>query len=241
MRLPTAPPITARALAALGDWAVYVVIGGVAFVGSASHVYDLASAHGQPGKHAWEVTALTEVLFAYSGVDLRRRESWLKIIPGVVMACTCAFMIGANLASTTDRSRLGLLVAVWPAAIFLLTVLLAETPRARAARAAKRDERSPELDVPDFLLDERAEGADECEQEYEFWEGEGWRVRGEQKVSAVRAPTRDEVLADWEALPESERVSTKALAGQLGLSASHVRRLLAARRARARRAEGEQE
>ena len=128
----------ARALAERSfDPLVLTAVGGVAFVGSATHVYELASAHGQHGASAWEVTALTEVLFAYSGVDLRRRAGWWKAAPAIVMLAMCGFMVWANLASTLDRSTAGLLIAVWPAVVFVLNIALAETPRGERSQSAR--------------------------------------------------------------------------------------------------------
>lgn len=215
---------------------VLTAVGGVAFVGSATHVYELASAHGQKGASAWEVTALTEVLFAYSGVDLRRRQGWWKLAPVFVITSMIGFMVWANLTSTTDRSFAGELVAVWPAVVFVLAVALAETPSGRAKVSARversvvetaedlewRDEMSAQTDGPSI-------------------QGLEWRdvpaaiahlravsesTRG--RVGSVTEPTdRSAVIAAHLA---SAQPSTRALAERLGVSDSRARALIAQHR-----------
>ena len=228
----------ARALAERSfDPLVLTAVGGVAFVGSATHVYELASAHGQHGASAWEVTALTEVLFAYSGVDLRRRAGWWKAAPAIVMLAMCGFMVWANLASTLDRSTAGLLIAVWPAVVFVLNIALAETPRGERSQSARalsaRVSAEPSSTERSALIGELGE---EWLEPVELLRSARLRAvplveRPPGRVGSATARTEpDERSALIAEHLVSAHPSTRALAERLGVSDSRARALIAAHR-----------
>jgi hypothetical protein len=124
------------------DAAVLASVGGMAFGGSATHVYHLAREHGQAGFGAVSVTTLAEILFAYSGLEVRRREGWAKGVPVFWLILTAAFVVWANLRSTGDHSFTGYIVAIAPAVVFVGVATTAETRSWGAvAPASHRPER----------------------------------------------------------------------------------------------------
>lgn len=115
------------------DAVVLTLVGGMAFGGSASHVYHLAIQHGQENFGAWSVTALAEVLFAYSGLEVRRRDGWTKLVPVFWLIVTATFIVWANLESTHDHTLTGYVIAVAPAVVFAGVASTAETRNWRKA------------------------------------------------------------------------------------------------------------
>lgn len=110
----------------LFDATVLISVGGMAFGGSASHVYELAISNGQKGFGAYSVTAISEILFAYSGLEIRRRKD-RKAVPAIILVLAAMFIIWANLESTTKRTTTGFIISVAPALAFGAVAILAET------------------------------------------------------------------------------------------------------------------
>lgn len=127
---------------AIVDWGTLALLGGVAFVGSARHVLNLARDHGQDGAAAWLIAGSVEVLAAYCGWELRKRAGWGRMVPVVFLAGSVAFVIGANLASAED-SRWGRALAVTPAVVFLAVVTIAETRHWRRPKRRQKVAAAP--------------------------------------------------------------------------------------------------
>lgn len=121
------------------DATVLVSVGGMAFGGSASHVYELATTNGQHGFGAYSVTAISEILFAYSGLEIRRRKD-RKAVPAVILVLAAMFIIWANLESTKVRTSTGFIIAVAPALAFGAVAILAETRRWVSKRRPARSQ-----------------------------------------------------------------------------------------------------
>ena len=133
---------------------VLLGLGLLGFVGSADHVLALALAHGQHGPGAWTIVGSVEVLAAYSGWQVSRREGWRRAVALVVLALAAGFTIMANLASTGVHNPWGYTLAVTPAVVFLAAVVLAETaprparkPTSRSSAAATRATSGPATPV----------------------------------------------------------------------------------------------
>lgn len=124
------------------DATVLTSVGGMAFGGSASHVYNLALRNGQEGFGAISVTALAEILFAYSGLEVRRRSGFSKGVPIFWLLLTAAFIVWANLESTTVHTYTGYIIAVAPAVVFAGVATTAETRQWGSGKA------KPETIVP---------------------------------------------------------------------------------------------
>lgn len=126
---------------------VLVGLGAVGFVGSAGHVLEVAERNGQKGTGAWSVVGTVEVLAAFSGWLVTRREGWRRWVALAILAAATTFTIAANLEATdpAHRNFWGYAMAVTPAAVFIAAVVLAETsdrPRRAEAKAAKRTART---------------------------------------------------------------------------------------------------
>lgn len=158
MRRPSVPAwlTPGPALERTADGAVLLALGLVGIVGSTRHVLDLARTHGadgfpipdSPGLGSWLVSLVWETLAAYSGWEMRRRTGWARVVPGITLLASVAFVVLANLEAaglpvlTDDAWRY--IIAVSPAAVFLAVAALVET-RAwkRPGRAAKARAATP--------------------------------------------------------------------------------------------------
>jgi hypothetical protein len=138
------------------DVGTLLLLGGIAFAGSARHVLKLADEHGQRGLSGWLIAGSMEVLAAFAGWEMRRRKGWLRAVPGAVLVGAAGFIIAANLASA-EASGWGMALAVTPPAVFLAVVLIAETrhlhrprrkaPGAAAPSASKRGRGTPVVEA----------------------------------------------------------------------------------------------
>jgi hypothetical protein len=148
------------------DAVVLLILGGAGFIGSATHVLDLAEGHGQHGAGAWTIVGTVEVLAAYSGYQVARRTAWRRLVALAVLLGATGFTISANLAARGDHTVWGYALSVTPALVFLAAVVLAETgepvhvaqKRARrAARTAHDLDRGPDRAVAHHVAQDVAQ------------------------------------------------------------------------------------
>lgn len=127
---------------------VIMILGVAGFVGSAGHVLELAESHGQHGTGAWTIVGTVEVLAAYTGWQVSRREGWRRWVALAILTVATVFTIAANLAASTVHNCWGYILAVTPAFVFVAAVVLAETSTGRAKvvgqrRATRRAAKAP--------------------------------------------------------------------------------------------------
>ena len=129
---------------------VLTVLGSVTFAGSAAHILTLGA---RPDVHVhgwkvWTVAGSLEALAAYSAWEVRRRTGWTRIIPGLVLIMSGAFVILANLAAARTDSWSGRLpwdqaFAVAPPVSFMSVFAIAETRQWTNPSRARRKTPKP--------------------------------------------------------------------------------------------------
>lgn len=111
-------------------WACVGFLAVDTFSSSFSHVHDLAAEHHQAGWFAWasavgvEMLPITAWLVRQYRAHTNQGRSWL---PYLALASGVTMSLGANLAEAHPHGQWDVIFACWPAYVFALVMLMAET------------------------------------------------------------------------------------------------------------------